>query len=99
MINGVAALGKLLWAVAAVVLFAFALLAVNQGHIALRFLDWQTPEVSVFWWLLAAFMLGVLCASLGYGIAAVRSRLRERSLNRQLEESRRELETYRSARS
>jgi uncharacterized membrane protein YciS (DUF1049 family) len=97
MTSGAAALGKLLWAAAAIVLFVFALLAVNQGSIALRFLNWQTPEISVFWWLLAAFVLGLGCASLGYSVAAIRSRLRERSLNRQLEEFRRELETHRSA--
>jgi len=97
MTSGAAALGKLLWAAAAIVLFVFALLAVNQGAIALRFLDWQTPEISVFWWLLAAFVLGVACASLGCGLATVRSRLRERALVRQLEESRRELERFRNA--
>jgi uncharacterized integral membrane protein len=90
------ALRRLLWAIAAIVLFFFALLAVNQGPVALRFLRWETPEISVFWWLLASFLLGVLCASLGYGVAALRSRLRQRALNKQLDDSRRELQKYRS---
>lgn len=94
--NSATAFSRLLWASAAIVLFVFALLAVNQNRIALRFLNWETPEVSVFWWLLAAFLLGVLCASLGYCVAALRSRMRQRALNRQLDESRRELQKYRS---
>lgn len=88
-------LGRLVWAVLAVVLFCFALLAVNQGQVALKFLVWQTPEVSVFWWLLLAFVLGALVTAVGFSLVSLRLRLRLRSLNRQLDESRRELEKLR----
>jgi uncharacterized integral membrane protein len=94
--SSAAAFSRLLWAIAAIVLFVFALLAVNQGRVALRFLNWETPAISVFWWLLASFLLGVLCASLGYSVASMRSRMRQRALNRQLDESQRELQKYRS---
>jgi uncharacterized integral membrane protein len=93
--SSVAAVSKLLWAVIAVVLFFFALLAVNQGPVALRFLDWQTPELSVFWWLLAAFLLGVVIASLACSVTTVRLRMRQRALAKQLDESRRELQKLR----
>ena len=32
--------------------FFLAALAVNQQPLSLHFLNWQTPTVSVFWWLL-----------------------------------------------
>jgi uncharacterized integral membrane protein len=90
------ALGKLLWAALAFVLFLFALLAVNQSQVALRFLVWHTPELSVFWWLLLAFLLGALASALGFGLASLRLRVRQRVLNKELDASRRELEKLRS---
>lgn len=89
-------LARLFWAALAIVLFCFALLAVNQAQVALRFLDWQTPEVSVFWWLLLAFLLGLVVAALGFGLASLRMRLRQRALNKELDASRRELERLRN---
>ena len=83
-------LARLFWAALAIVLFCFALLAVNQAQVALRFLDWQTPEVSVFWWLLLAFLLGLVVAALGFGLAS------QRALNKELDASRRELERLRN---
>ena len=90
------AVRKLLWAVLAILVFAFALLAVNQGQIALRFLRWETPEVSVFWWLLAAFLLGAVFATIGCSMTAMRLRMRQRLLNRQLDATQRELQNLRS---
>lgn len=89
-------LTRLLWALIALALFCFALLAVNQSQIALRFLNWQTPELSVFWWLLAAFVLGILLASLGCMLVSVRARLRQRQLRKELEAAQRELEKLRN---
>jgi uncharacterized membrane protein YciS (DUF1049 family) len=89
------ALAKLFWAALAIVLFFFALLAVNQGQVALRFLSWETPELSVFWWLLVAFLLGALVTAAGFGLVTLRLRLRERRLGKELEASNRELEKLR----
>ena len=89
-------LAKLFWAVLAILLFCFALLAVNQGQVALRFLSWETPEVSVFWWLLLAFFLGVAVTSAGFGLVTLRLRLRQRSLGKQLEAADRELKALRT---
>jgi len=89
------ALAKLFWAALAILLFFFALLAVNQGQVALRFLSWETPELSVFWWLLAAFFLGALVTAAGFSLVTLRLRLRQRRLDRELEASNRELEKLR----
>lgn len=89
-------LGKLFWVALAVVVFCFALLAVNQSQVSLRFLAWQTPEVSVFWWLLAAFLLGAAVSALGFGVSSLRMRMRQRALNKELDTSRRELEKLRN---
>ena len=45
-------LARMFLAVAAALLFMLAALAVNQDHIALQFLGWGAPQISVFWWLL-----------------------------------------------
>ena len=39
--------------------FIMAALAVNQSAVSLNFMLWQTPELSIFWWLLGAFALGM----------------------------------------
>lgn len=90
------ALGRLFWGAVAILLFCFALLAVNQSQVTLRFLKWHTPEVSVFWWMLLAFLLGAFVSVLGCGLASLRLRLRQRALNRELDAARRELEKLRN---
>lgn len=90
------ALAKLFWGALAILLFCFALLAVNQGQVALRFLSWESPELSVFWWLLLAFFLGALVAAAGFSLVTMRLRLRQRNLDRELESSNRELEKLRN---
>lgn len=87
---------RLCWVLLGVMLFCFALLAVNQTQVALRFLSWQTPEVSVFWWLLAAFVTGLLAGALGVGLSSLRLRLRQRSLGRELQASKGELQKLRA---
>ena len=72
---------RLLAGLAAVALFLFALIAVNQEEVSVRFLVWRTPQWSLFWWLLIAFSVG-----LGVGVlAALPSRikgvLRQRKAN------------------
>ena len=67
----------------------------NADPLALRFLDYETPAVGTFWWLLVSFVLG---AGAGFGICFfgfVRGKLTERRLKRSLDEQRRELEAVR----
>lgn len=79
----------------ALVLFLFAVVAVNQEQIALRFLAWQTPAVSVFWWLLISLVLGMLVGlTAALGVAARRS-LKNRRLRKELQAVREELRRLR----
>ena len=86
---------RLFWAALALVVFLFAALAVNQGHIALEFLVWRTPEISVFWWLLAAFASGTLIGIAGLTLVSMKQGLRTRRLTKQLEERDQELQRLR----
>ncbi|MFP6816457.1 MAG: lipopolysaccharide assembly protein LapA domain-containing protein [Pseudomonadales bacterium] len=83
-------LSRFFWAAVALLVFFFAALAVNQEHIALEFIVWETPRISVFWWLLAAFALGLLLGLLGITVLSTRFGFRNRALSKRLEESERE---------
>jgi uncharacterized integral membrane protein len=86
----------LFWAALAIAGFFLAALVVNQEPVILRFLNWQTPELSVFWWLLAAFLLGLLLGLLGITVLTTRLSLRNRKLARQLGQAEQELRKVRS---
>lgn len=90
-------LGRLFWAVLAVGVFLFAALAVNQDKIALHFVTWQTPQWSVFWWLLLAFLLGLLLGLLGIAWSTARLSLRNRRINKRLNDAEREIARLRRA--
>jgi uncharacterized integral membrane protein len=89
-------LAKIFWAVVAIIGFFLAALAVNQEPVALRFLDWQTPQVRVFWWLLGAFLLGLLLGLLGITVLATRLSLKNRKLVKQLGQAEQELRKVRN---
>lgn len=78
-------LKSLLFICLLILVFVFAMLAVNQQQVALSFVSWQTPfTLSIFWWLLMAFLLGVL---LGWFYNLVRHlplRMRVRRLQKSL---------------
>ncbi len=80
-------LGRLFWVVLAVLVFLFAVLAVNQEPVSLRFVTWQTPELSVFWWLLAAFLAGASLGIIGIAWSTTRLRLRNRRLGKELKQA------------
>ena len=88
---------RLIWALLALMAFFLAALAVNQQPLSLHFLNWQTPTVSVFWWLLAAFAAGLLLGLLGITVVSARHRLRERGLNKRLHQAQTELQRVRNA--
>ena len=89
-------LARLFWVALAVVSFFLAALAVNQEPVSLRFLTWQTPSLSVFWWLLAAFGLGLLLGLLGITVFTTRLSLKNRKLTKQLGSAEQELHKVRS---
>ena len=88
-------LAKVFWATLAIILFFLAVLAVNQDPVVLHFLSWQTPSLSVFWWLLGAFLLGLLSGLLGITVLTTRLSLRNRRLSKQLGNAEQELRKVR----
>jgi len=70
---------------------------VNQDKIALQFVVWRTPEWSVFWWLLLAFLLGLLLGLLGIVWSTARLSLRNRRVTRRLNDAERELASIRQS--
>ena len=79
----------------ALVLFLFAVVAVNQEQISLRFLAWQTPAVSVFWWLLISLLLGLLLGLAALSGVIARRSMRNRRLSRELQSANEELQQLR----
>ena len=53
---------KALFSILLIFLFIIALLVAvdNSDAVALRFLNWQSPVWPVSWWILGAFVIGVL---------------------------------------
>ncbi len=83
--------------VAMLVAFLFAALAVNQQEITLSFAVWQTPfALSMFWWLLAAFAVGLLLGLLNAIWVNMKHRLQVRKLRQSLAQTTAELERLRS---
>ena len=79
----------------ALVLFLFAVVAVNQEQISLRFLAWQSPALSVFWWLLISLLLGFLLGLAAPAGMIARRSLRNRRLSRELQGANEELQRVR----
>lgn len=90
-------LGKLFWALLAILTFLFAALAVNQDTIALQFVTWRTPELSVFWWLLLAFGMGLMVGLVGIAWSTTRLSLKNRGLNKRLSKTENELNKLQQA--
>lgn len=86
-------LGNLVVALLFVLVLAFCTLAVmdNDEAVALRLLSWQTPAISVYWWLVLALSLGLIFGWLFAMRGNLRLRLQTRQLRRELEQQRQEL--------
>ena len=84
-------LGRLFWAVLALLVFLFAALAVNQEQIALQFITWRTPQLSMFWWLLLAFSLGLIVGLIALAWSTTRLSLRNRRATKRLAAAEQEL--------
>ena len=64
----------------------------NRDHVALHFLAWTTPSISIYWWLVIAFALGVMVGWISAGVRVVRAVAGNRRLRRDLDRSQSELE-------
>ena len=82
---------------AMIIAFAMAALAVNQQELTLTFAVWQTPfALSMFWWLMAAFLIGLTFGLMNALWFNVKHRLQVRKLNQSLSQSNAELERLRA---
>ena len=80
------------------VAFVLSVLAVRQPEVALNFVYWQTPfAISVFWWLLIAFVLGILLGVINTAWVATKHRLANRRLQRELAQQQAEIERLQGA--
>ena len=86
-------LSRWIMTIAFILVVAVAVLAVvdNRGHVALHFLGWATPELSIYWWLVGAFGSGVVVGWLGAGVQVLRARAVVRRIRRDLSRSQADL--------
>ena len=87
-------LKKTIFWLVAVLVFLIALLAAadNSEEVALRFLSTETPVLPISWWMLLAFIAGVLFGTLLNVVSNTRLRMNARSASRTAEARARELD-------
>jgi uncharacterized integral membrane protein len=87
-----------LWRVMLIVTFILAALisAVafmdNADAVSLKFLEWQSPLVSIYWWILFALTAGFISGSVVLYATTVKIRISERKFRRELLATQQELE-------
>lgn len=85
---------KWLFRLLVVFVFVAALLAAsdNSTEVPLTFLDYKTPDWPISWWMLSAFVIGVLFGTLLNTWSNTQLRMNARSANKQVEKTVRELD-------
>ena len=78
---------RILAALIAIALFLFAVIAVNQEQVSIRFLTWRSPEWSLYWWLLIAFLAGAVVGAAALLPGRAKGALRIRRLRKALDEA------------
>ncbi len=88
------------WLFRALLLIAFVaallLASDNSTEVPLTFLDYQTPEWPISWWMLSAFVVGVLFGTLLNTWSNTRLRMSARSARIQVEKKTLELDRTRA---
>ena len=89
---------KTLFLFIALVAFLVALLvaADNSAEVALRFLEYETPVWPISWWMLTAFVIGVIFGNLLNLMSNTRLRMDVRRANKAAEGRTRELDQARA---
>ena len=90
------AIRKLLFVIAVLIVMVLAAVAVNQEPVSLGFLIWNTPAVSVFWWLMIAFLLGVVMGFVLSFFTSFKMRLERRRLRKSVDDQASELQRLRT---
>ena len=78
---------RILAALIAIALFLFAVIAVNQEQVSIRFLTWRSPEWSLYWWLLIAFLAGAVVGAAALLPGRAKGALRIRRLRKALDDA------------
>lgn len=92
-------ISRLFWLLLLVAAFILALLSVNQQQVALKLLDWQTPELSVFWWLLIALVSGLSLGLIPVLVNSAKHVLVVRRLNKEMKAKVKEIDQLREMKS
>ncbi len=71
---------------------AMVLASENSAEVSLRFLSYESPSWPVSWWMLTAFLVGVLFGSLLNLFSNTRLRLRRRTAEKQMIHTARKLD-------
>ena len=89
---------KALFLFIAVVAFLIALLAAadNSAEVALRFLEYQTPVWPISWWMLTAFVIGVVFGNMLNVVSNTRLRMDARRARKTADGRTKELDQSRS---
>ena len=91
-------LKKWLFRLLLLLVFVVALLLAsdNSNEVPLRLLDYQTPVWPISWWMLTAFVIGVLFGTLLNTWSNTKLRISARNANKQVEKSAKELDKTRA---
>ena len=89
---------KWLFRLLVVLVFVVAMLAAsdNSTEVPLTFLEYETPEWPISWWMLSAFVIGVLFGTLLNTWSNTKLRINARSANKKVEKTVRELDKTKS---
>jgi uncharacterized integral membrane protein len=89
---------KWLFRLLVVLVFVVAMLAAsdNSTEVPLTFLEYKTPEWPISWWMLSAFVFGVLFGTLLNTWSNTKLRINARSANKKVEKTVRELDKTKS---
>ena len=89
---------KWLFRLLVVLVFIAAMLAAsdNSTEVPLTFLEYKTPEWPISWWMLSAFVIGVVFGTLLNTWSNTKLRLNARSANKKVEKTVRELDKTKS---
>ena len=89
---------KWLFRLLVVLVFVAAMLAAsdNSTEVPLTFLEYKTPEWPISWWMLSAFVIGVLFGTLLNTWSNTKLRINARSANKKVEKTVRELDKTKS---
>ena len=77
-------LKKTVFWITALIVFVVALLAAadNSDEVALKFLEYETPLWPISWWVLLAFVVGILFGNLLNFVSNTRLRMNARAANK-----------------